>query len=81
MRWPKRCRRGRGDPEVPTEEEGRSERMRAERGLREATDQWSAVHDVSRGLERVRRESGPDPFIEGFAQAMHPRHRHRGEAT
>lgn len=67
---------------MPTEEEGRRARIQAERGLRETTEQWAAVHDVSNGLERVSRERDhvPDPFIEDLARAMRPRPRHQREA-
>jgi hypothetical protein len=68
LRWP--CRRhGKGD-DVPTEEEGRRARLQAERGLRETTEQWKTVHDVSAGLERVRRDAGPDPFVAELESAM-----------
>lgn len=61
---------------MPTEEEGRRARIEAERSLRETSDRWKDVHDVSKGLERVRREAGPDLFLGDLAAAMRPR-RHR----
>lgn len=65
---------------MPTEEEGRKARIQAERGLRETTDRWKDIHDVSEGLEQARRKSGPDPFLEELAQAMRPKPKHHREA-
>jgi hypothetical protein len=65
---------------MPTEEEGRQARIQAERGLKETKDRWKDVHDVSAGLERVRRETGPDPFLDELARAMRPRPKHHREA-
>lgn len=73
------CRKRRRGP-VVTEEEGRKARLQAERGLRETTDRWSTVHDVSAGLERVRREAGPDPFIQEMELAMRARPKRHREA-
>jgi hypothetical protein len=79
MRWPKRCKK-KEDVEVPSPEDGRAARIEAEEGLRQTRDRWSAIHDVSSELERIRERSGPDPFVEELAQAMKPRPRHHREA-
>ncbi len=65
---------------MPTEEEGRQARVEAEKSLREVQSRWSTVHDVSAGLERARREAGPDPFLSGIADAMKPRPKNHREA-
>jgi hypothetical protein len=65
---------------VPTEEEGRQARVVAERDLRETQNRWPTIHEISTRLERVRKESGPDPFVDGLERAMRPRPRRpRGE--
>ncbi len=75
-RW---CPRSKEDV-VPTEEEGREARTQAETAFRETTEQWSQVHEVSAMVEKVRRRTGPDPFVEELARAMRARNRRDREA-
>ena len=69
-------RNGKVDP-LPTEEEGREARAKAETAFRQTTEKWAEIHEVSKLVESARKKAGPDPFVEELARAMRARQKHR----